>query len=96
MYMIRHNAKLQDANLRMYILNMKDSMDDFFAEICALDEGLRRIVIRNNKRAQQGFPRRDSQCDMVDPNTFPRRFRFLPRPLIVCHIRISNSGTKLV
>ena len=95
MKMVRHEAVLQETDLRVTLGDLSQVVDNSFAEFRALDIGLRRVVLGTFQFSENRLTRRNYQNHVIDAYAVPCMTVFLPMPVVLLHLRqFWRKGTK--
>ena len=86
MEMVRHEAVLKQLDFRVPFRDLREVMDDGFAEFRAFYKGLRGIVLGDLQFTEERFSGRYDQNQMVDADSAPCAAIGLPVP-VVLHLR---------
>ena len=90
---IWHQTELQDARFGVIIVNIEQFVNDRIAKVGAIDGGLGRIVVGDDKAAEDLFAVRGDERHVIDADTTPCPSVFLPMPRFCHRSKIWCKGT---
>lgn len=95
MEMVRHQAELQDADLRVMGIDMQQFIHDGIAKVGAIDSSIEGVVAGEVERAKEGRTVRCDQNHVIDADSTPRVTVILPMPIIVHRSKFGAKVRKI-